>query len=700
MKYFLCPYKHSLPRPVIFLFIVLAAIFLTVAFYAPMCRAQERNSEESIDFTALSLEELKQITIISVLKRPQKLSEATSAISVITQEDIRRSGATSIPELLRAVPGFNVAQMDSSTWAVSARGFNNLNANKLLVLMDGRSLYTPLFSGVYWNIQDTLLEDIERIEVIRGPGATLWGANAVNGVINIITKHAKETQGGLVISGAGNEEKRFGAFRYGDKLGEGAYGRFYLKYFERDDFWKAPRRWLGPGFEEDEGWDSLRGGWRMDWSMFGGDALTLQGDMYDGEDSETIVFPDPNFPSIGSLDLENHFSGGDVILRWMHAISDESDMALQLYYDRTKQERNKGDQSQYKERFDTFDVDFQHNFRLGTRQGIIWGLGYRLISDRFEASEADPNRPVFLIDPQSRDTHIVSAFFQDEIALIRDRLLFTVGSKLEHNDYTGFEVQPGVRMLWNPSDSQNVWASVSRAVRTPSRSEYDTESSITVSSPWPSWSRPRMEEAEDLLAYEAGYRIQLTGSFSLDLASYLNEYDSLNIFGYNTAEAETYGMELAVNWDVLPWWRIQASYSYLHMHLSRAYRSPPPFDPNFSFPHDPNVPMFPPPFDTSLDKSSPNHQYVIHSAWDLYRNIDLDLEMRYVDNLDIYVGSYTELDARIGWKPRRDLELSVVGRNLLHEHHPEFLSHGFLPFSGGEYSEVDRSIYGKITCRF
>ena len=694
-------YKGNRLRSVIFLFLFFYFCILTFAFMTPVCRAEERDQEDSIDFTSFSLEELKQVMIISVLKRPQKLSEATSAITVITQEDIRRSGATSIPELLRSVPGFQVAQMDSSSWAVSARGFNHLNANKLLVLMDGRSLYTPLFSGVYWNVQDTLFEDIDRIEVIRGPGGTLWGANAVNGVINIITKNAKDTQGGLVTSGAGNEEKRFGAFRYGDQLGNNAYSRIYIKYFEKDSFWKSSGMWPKPGIEEDEGWDSVRGGGRIDWSLPGGNSLTVQGDIYNGEDSEKIVFPDPNASSLRSFSLENEFSGGNMIARWMHAFSDTSDMALQLYYDRTKQERDEGGQSQYKERFDTFDLDFQHNFRISGRQGIIWGLGYRFISDEFEASAADPNRWVFLIDPPRRETHLLSAFLHDEIDIIRERLRLTLGSKFEHNDYTGFEVQPGIRVLWNPSNIQNVWASVSRVVRTPSRSEYDTESPVGGSPSWPSWPRSRMKEAEDLIAYELGYRVQLTKSFSLDLATYLNEYEDLNLYNNRSAEAETYGMELAVNWEALTWWRLSASYSYLHMHISQGDRPPPPpYDPNFAFPTDPNFPFFPPPFDIFLERSSPNHQFVIHSSMDIYRNLELDLELRHVDNLDIYVSSYTEMDARLAWKPREDLEISVAGRNLLHEHHPEFLSHGFIPFSGGENIEVERSIYGKITCRF
>ncbi|MGA1870699.1 MAG: TonB-dependent receptor plug domain-containing protein [bacterium] len=688
--------------------IIIAALtfFLYCAALPIVCQANEKENvgDQSIDFTSMSLEELKQVTIISVLKTPQKLSEATSAITVITQDEIRRSGATSIPELLRSVPGLHVAQTDSSTWAVSARGFTGRTANKLLVLMDGRSLYTPLFSGVYWNVQDTVFEDIERIEVIRGPGAALWGANAVNGVINIITKKAEDTQGGLVSSGFGNEERRFGTLRYGEKLGKDAYGRMYLKYFEKDAYWKSPSIWDRALFEEeDDGWGALRGGGRIDWSLSGGNSLTLQGDIYRGEDSERIVFSDPNASFLKSFDLNNEFSGGNVILRGTHEFSDLSEMSLQFYYDRTEQRRDEGNLSQYTERFDTFDIDFQHNFRVGRRQGIIWGLGYRFISDEFERTTDDPNRPVFLIDPASSKTHLVSAFFQDEITIIRNILRFTLGSKFEHNDYTGYEVQPCVRMLWNPSDNQNVWASISRAVRTPSRSEYSTVSPVGVTFPWPSWPQPRMEESENLVAYEVGYRIQFSKSFSLDSAFYMNEYENLTIYRYNAAEAKNNGVELSASWKALPWWHLSASYTYLHMDVSQNFQ-PPPADPNYPHHHDPNFPDAPPPgpppFDISPETSSPNHQFVIRSSMDLYQNVELDLDLRYVDNLDIYVDSYWELDARLGWNPRKDIELSLVGQNLFHDHHPEFLSHGFLPFSAGKDSEVERSIYGKITCRF
>ncbi|MGA1875995.1 MAG: TonB-dependent receptor plug domain-containing protein, partial [bacterium] len=472
-------------------YIFIAALFAMFLFLSkirePICRADEQANvgEQSLDFTSLSLEELKQVMIISVLKKPEKLTEATSAISVITQEDIRRSGATSIPELLRRVPGFQVAQMSSNTWAVSARGFNHRYANKLLVLMDGRSLYTPLFSGVYWNVQDISLEDIERIEVIRGPGATLWGANAVNGVINIITRKAKDTQGGLVTSGLGNELKRFSTFRYGGRWGDNAFGRVYLQYSERDSLSYTS------GDEGNDQWDSLRGGFRIDRSSSEGDLFTLLGDMYRGRDGDKMIFcppsppPDPNLEiadtELESVDLKSTFLGGYLLGRWQHRISNTSDMTVQLYYDRTQQEKEYSSNSQYRERFDILDFDFQHSFKPANHHEIIWGLGYRFISDHFEARTSE--MPVFILNPSSRKTDITSAFVQDGMDIIDDKLQLIAGSKFEHNDYTGFEVQPSLRLLLKLSRAQNLWTSISRAVRTPSRSEYDPVSDIGIDDP-------------------------------------------------------------------------------------------------------------------------------------------------------------------------------------------------------------------------
>lgn len=699
---------------------ILMAVFLAInialfefTIISGLAEEPKQTEEVSFDFTSLSLEELKQVMIISVLKKPGKLSEATSAISVITHDDIRRSGATSLPELLRDVPGFQVAQINSSNWAVSARGFNHRYANKLLVLVDGRSIYTPGFSGVYWDEQDIMLEDVECIEVIRGPGATLWGANAVNGVINIITKKASDTQGGLVTSSLGNEEKRSGAFRYGSRLAPNLYSRLYLKYAERDDLVYTS------GDESHDLWESIRGGGRLDWSLPDRNSFTLQGNIYDGQDNDEIFHSDSNYSDSNHSDpnhwekksfiIENNFSGGNILGRWRREFSSYSDLSCQLYYDKTKRVENYPDGSQYQEQFETIDLDLQQNLKLGLRHDLVWGLGYRFISDHFSARTE--GRPFFLLDPDSRQVNIFSSFVQYGVDAIRDKLKLTLGSKFEHNDYTNFEIQPSFRMLFKATQNQNIWMAVSRAIRTPSRCEYDIMSPIgefphpsdeTSSDdenpppdPDPNYSYPeitRNPESEKLIAYELGYRLQPTHSFSLDIASFYNDYQNLMIIRDVKAKAQNYGLELAASWDLWPWWCLSASYAYLHMRVSITEQWPYFKD----YADQKKVP----PFDLFVEESNPEHQFRIHSSTDLGRNVEFDLDLRYVDDLYHHVEGYEELDARLGFSPRENLEFSLVGKNLLHDHHLEFLSQGYLPYSFGNNIEVERSVYGKITCRF
>jgi iron complex outermembrane receptor protein len=361
-------------------------------------------------------------------KKQQKLSEAAAAVYVITQEDIRRSGVTSIPEALRMAPGLDVARIDSSTWAVSARGFNGQYSSKMLVLVDGRSVYTPLFSGVYWDTVDLPLEDIERIEVIRGPGATMWGANAVNGVINIISKRARGTQGGLVSTGAGNEEEGFGGFRYGGRLGPKAYYRVYSKYFQRSDL-------LTPtGLSAADEWHTARGGFRMDWDPSDKDSVTVEGDLHGGRNGQplrTFVLASPYSQAV---DGQIHSTGGDVLTRWRRTFSPNSEMELQLSYGRTDRR-----DVIFREVRDTVQADFQHRFTLTPRHEILWGLAYQFTTDQVDGTD------IATLNPNQRGTDLYSAFAQDEVTLAPDRLRLALGSKLEHNDYTGFEFEPSVQ---------------------------------------------------------------------------------------------------------------------------------------------------------------------------------------------------------------------------------------------------------------
>ena len=687
---------HGKPSPSIargFGRAVMGALLLSVV--AGVCFASPSDTGPPLpaDLTELSIEDLMDIEITSVAKKAQKLSEAAAAVFVITNDDLRRSGVTSIPEALRMVPGLQVARIDANKWAITSRGFNGRFSNKLLVLIDGRSVYTPLFSGVYWDTKDTLLEDIDRIEVIRGPGAALWGANAVNGVINIITKRSQDTQGGLVVAGTGTEERGFGAVRYGGKLGQDAYGRIYAKYFSRDDAVFAS------GEDASDGWDVWRTGFRMDWQGSGPDALTLQGDLYEGETGETVITKslDPGEPP--TSDEDNDMSGADLLGRWKHTISDTSEIALQVYYDRTERNSVIVDQVH-----DTLDIDFQHHFNLGQRHEIVWGLGYRFVSDDIS------NTFCGSWDPDSRDDDLYSGFVQDDITLIKDRLRLTLGSKFEHNDYTGHEIQPNARLMWTPHEGHSVWTAVSRAVRTPSRTEHDGRLITTVLPPGsliPLFPGPVVAgvvgdgdyDSEELLAYELGYRVQPTDQLSVDIATFYNDYRHLRTLepgdlfpemspppahlvllssADNNMEGETYGVEVAADWRPLDWWGLKATYTYLQIQLELGKDSGDTIS-------------------ESAEGESPHQQVSLRSSMDMMQDLALDCWVRYVDDLPSQgMDSYITLDVRLGWKVLENVKLSVVGQNLFDDRHPEYEPE----FVDTIATEVERSVYGKITWQF
>lgn len=644
------------------------------------------------ELAALDIEALMNVKVISAAKKEQKQSEAAAAIYVITQEDIRRSGVTSIPEALRMVPGLQVAQLDANKWAVSARGFNGRFANKLLVLIDGRSVYTPLFSGVYWDVQDTLMEDIERIELIRGPGATLWGANAVNGVINIITKKAGDTQGTLLTGGGGSEEQGFGGVRHGGALGEDAYYRIYFKYFNRDSLVVA----FGDDAEDD--WSMVRGGFRIDWEPTREDTLTLQGDLYDGEEGVSTIEPTLLPPFMRTSDSDTDVSGGNVLSRWSHTFSDTSDMSLQFYYDRTERRATTIEEDR-----DTLDVEFQHRVALSRKQEIVWGAGYRFTQDDIEAvSDA------FTVEPGDREDNLVSVFIQDEVDLVEDTLRFIVGSKFEYNEYTGFEVQPNARMVWNPAKKHTVWGAISKAVRTPSRAEEDFEidqvalppGSLGPGSP-PTLVRLQGDEdfeSEELIAYELGYRVMPLENLSIDIAAFFNVYDNLRTLESGTPapeptpapahlvvpttidnkmDGETYGVEVATEWRVRKWWHLRTAYSYLGIRLELDGDSA----------------------DTTSEEAegqSPEHQVSLRSSMDLPGNFEFDSWFRYVDWLPaLEVDSYVTIDLRLGWLPTENVEFSIVAQNLLDGQRPESSP----VILGGVPSEVERGVYAKITIR-
>ncbi|GLI38940.1 TonB-dependent receptor [Geobacter hydrogenophilus] len=649
------------------------------------------SEDENLNLSELGLEDLMNIQVTSVSKKQQKLSDAGAAIFVVTREDIRRSGATSIPEVLRMVPGIQVARLDANKWAVSARGFNDRFSDKLLVLMDGRTVFTPLFSGVYWDVQDAMLEDIDRIEVIRGPGAALWGANAFNGVINIITKHAQETQGGLLSAGAGTEERGFGGARYGGRVGDDTYYRLYTKYFNRDGGVDAA------GNEGKDDWSVLRGGFRVDSDLTAQDSLTVQGDIYHGKEGETFTVPLVAPPYSRTFNSDTDIAGGNLLSRWTRKLSDTADMALQLYYDRTER-----DMAILGEIRDTIDVDFQNRFRWGSRQEIMWGLGYRF------SHESITNKIPISFTPDKRSDNLYSLFVRDDIALIEEKLRLVLSSRFEHNDFTGFEIQPNARLIWTPDYRQTVWAAVSRAVRTPSSAEENFRNDISVYPPGTvnqtlpvlfSGFGSRDFKSEDVIAYELGYRVAPAEHFSVDIATFYDNFSRLRTLEFGTPylevspsphlvlpgitsnkmHGESYGVEVAADWLALEWWRLHAAYSFLEMQMRLDPDSNSLFYLGFT------------------QGTSPRHQGSLRSSMELGRSVELDVWVRYVDRLPEFdIDRYVTLDARLAWKPTRNLELSLVGRNLTDSHHPEFNS----AIISTAPTEVERSYYGKITWRY
>ena len=663
------------------------SLFLLLSFALPLLQPAASRAQEnapSTDLTTLSLEDLMSLEVTSAARKSQSLANTAASVFVITSEDIRRSGVTNIPDALRMVPGVSVAKIDSSKWAVTARGFNGRFARKLLVLIDGRCIYSPLFSGVFWDVQDTALEDIERIEIIRGPGATIWGANAVNGVINIITRNANDTTGGLISAGTGNYDRANITGRYGASLGSWGAMRVYGKYLNRDELKTAGNT------PADDNWDQGRGGFRLD-GKSGANSFTFQGDLYNGTERETFILPDITSPTYSTMKASNTtVAGGNILTRWTRSFSSDSELSLQMYYDRT-QRNMPGFLS---ERRQTFDVDMLHRFQLGKFQDIVWGAGYRFTQDRLTGSD------YLNFSPSNRSEKLFSAFLQNDITIIPETLHLIVGSKFEHNDYTGFEVQPSGRLIWTPNEQVTVWGAVSRAVHTPSRGESDVnlqQSIIPVTLQTPGGSQtvplrniiqgPGNLLSEETMAYEMGLRIQPHERFTVDMAGFYNKYRRLvgvnsslimppaTILPYilntlsNNLRGETWGGELAADWRIIDPWRLALAYSYI----------------------------------ATTDQAGikpPSHQVSLRSQFDITKQIELDLWLRYVDHSLDYMyqnlAGYVTLDARLGWKPVKGLEISLLGRNLLHERQqeskPEFLQ--TLPSATG------REIYAKITWSF
>ena len=612
--------------------------------------------------------------VTTVTANKSTVGKSPAAVFVITNDMIRRSGATSIPETFRMVPGMQVAKIGSSKWAISSRGFNGQFTNKLLVVVDGRSVYTPFSAGVYWETQDLVLQDVDHIEVIRGPGATVWGANAVNGVINIITRKTADTQGALVSAGGGDQDQAINAVRYGGQIDENTKYKVYAKQTQR-----------AAGFNPqgaNDAWGTVRGGFRIDWDdPDKQDALTLQGDIYAGVIGEQSSLALPVAPFTVNPIQQGHIGGGNVLGRWSHVVDEDNTYSFQSYFDRT-------------ERIDTlfnfainiYDTQFQQNLKHSENHVFTWGAGYRVMDDNIKGSG-----PLPAVNPQTRTWDQASLFLQDEMPLFRDDLKLIIGSKFLYYYFTGFEYQPSARVLWEIDEKQVLWGAVSRAVRTPSRAEEDATITLLSAPPNTSFINVagggRGLVSEDLMAYELGYRKEVNERLSFEVATFYNVYRNLIVepvtgfvFAFpptfltqfkNAQNAESYGIELNGLWEIHKKWRLRGWYSFLHIQTHGQ-------DGIFASPTG----------------SSPRNQAYLMSSWDLPHNFEFDLMSRYVDDLPaIGVPSYTSMDARLGWRPPGNWEFSIIGQNLLAPHHLEFAPVITVP------SAVNRGVYAQVVWR-
>lgn len=654
----------------------------------------DKKADDPEGILNMDVEQLAKVNVVApslnmevttVERTKSTVGHTAAAVFVVTNEMIRRSGARTIPDVLRLVPGVEVVQKTANTWCITIRGFNGTNADKLLVQIDGRSVYSPLYGGTYWDIQDLVLEDIERIEVIRGPGGTLWGANAVNGVINIITKDSKDTQGGYFEAGGGTLNREFSTARYGGQLGDDATYRVYGKWFENAGEWNPETQSQGP-----DAWRQARTGFRTDWDASKQDKATLQGDYYNGYDGVTGELAQSTAPYHYRYAQDQHVSGSNILGRWTHTLENDTDWSFQWYYDRMERHDevlpltlNTG----------ILDLDFQYHFPLGENHDFVCGGGYR--------NYRDDTRGIPLcigFNPADRTDDLYNCYVQDDITLRENVWHWIVGSKFEHNNYTGFEFQPTTRLLWTPDEKHCIWGAISRAVQTPTRL---TDDGIGTKfggmyGPLPifrTFSGSSSIAAADVLAYEVGMRAQPVEAFYWDLALFYNNYQNLVGFqpgtpyigttpdgnlaafvpatAFSDIAAESYGFELAAGYQVTKHWKFRAEYSFLRL-----------------FEHESADEV------AYLGEDVPRNMYSLWLSGDLGHHWNLDLIGRYSDEMKYryFVG-----DVRLAWRPNPHVEWSVVGRNLLAGAHPEC---GGRDLFGVVATDVQPEVYGALSYRF
>jgi iron complex outermembrane receptor protein len=627
----------------------------------------------------LSLAQLGDVEVTTAAKLPEELWQTPAAVSVLTQDDIRRSGATSIPELLRLVPGVDVAREQSDQWAVGIRGFNSQFSKGLLVLIDGRSVYTPLFEGVYWDVQDLDFDDIDRIEIIRGPGGTIWGANAVNGVINIITKKARDTQGGSVSAVGGGPINRFvGQIRWGASPRSNLQFRIFAKGFNR-----GPQ--VNPNGDPYDHWHQERGGFRADWQPTAEDELTASFMMYRGASGDQNQIGEYTPPAQLTVDGQQMVSGGDLILRWDHRFHGGSSFYLQSYFDRTNRAT-----SQFTETRDTVDVDFIYNLASAPRNNIVLGGGLRESPSNIVQTQATVD-----FAPHQINNYVYSLFAQDTFQIVPNRLEFLVGTKLETNNYTGWGWQPTARLLWTPKQHMTLWGAVSRALRTPGRVDRD----LSLVGYAPGFNPPLFLQIagdpsfqpEVLIGWEAGYRQLLRRNLYIDVAGFHNQHDNVESFGTigvsfpttpylqelvtepyaNGLRGISNGIEIAPDWKLTDWLQLRGSYAHLHIALhskagfSQAAQA------------------------SSYEGSSPENEASAQAVITPRRGFEVMPDYRFVSSLPAQsVGGYQTADLNITYQIREHLQLSMTGRNLLQPRHPEFAG------NNSNTVEIGRAVYG------
>jgi iron complex outermembrane recepter protein len=702
---------------------VFLGCLLLIGWFAPLHLASGAE-----DFFELDLREVLDLEVTSPSRKPQAVSQAAAAVSVITSDDIRRSAARTLPDLLRTVPGIQVANITASSWAVSARGLNGRFSNKLLVLIDGRSVYAPTFTGVYWDVQDTALEDIDRIEVIRGPGGTLWGSNAFHGVINIITRSAASTQGNTLQLGAGNEEEFSAGLRHGGTLGAAGHYRVYFKGFDRDASGLSVT-----GATAADAWQMWRFGARADFNSGDSSALTLQGDAYQGNAGETLVTSSLAPPFRAVLPVETRVRGANALARWQRETGTGDSLTLQAWVDYTRRDWP----AHALESRTTYDMEFQYHLRSRRSHDVIFGFGLRDSSDSFSpATRGVPADVLQLVElsPVGYPQRLMNVFAQDDITLRKDRLVLTLGAKLEHHADTGGEFSPNLRLLWTPNEDTSLWGAASRAVRTPG--VLDRRGRLVVSVVPPAgFPVPQAElitsftrfegplpfllkqgssdvKSEEVVSFELGLKRRLSDTMSLDVAVFHNEYDHLRTLQLTDLQCAPSGLpapgclavqppathlllnssagsggngwgrgaEVSFEWTPSRLVRVQAAYSRVKT------RTHAPDDPNEITP--------------DRDTGTPANQWNIGAFWYPQRAMDLGLTLRNAGATypaeGVRVPAYTELDTRFAWRPRPNVELSVSGRNLLHSSHPEYTSEVL----DVALTAVQRSVFAQVSLQF